>query len=225
MTKLALILTEECGIEFYTVAATGESGISVSGLAVLCGVTKQSISKLVSGVSAGKAMKALEAFIGTDIYLFEKGRFKKYGFEVTLLKWEFGKAILQHYYQQGRTTPKGAELLGMPIIMRKPRKEPRLRSSHKALEHACCKRLAKKENGLVEVQTLAGRIDVLTASELIEVKEVKGWKAALGQALVYGHYYPSHQKRIHLFGETQEIYLAMVEGHCSKYDVIVTWEA
>jgi hypothetical protein len=38
-----LIKFEQNGIEFYTVEATGESGISQSGLAKLCGVTRPSI--------------------------------------------------------------------------------------------------------------------------------------------------------------------------------------
>jgi len=76
--------------------------------------------------------------------------------------------------------------------------------------------------GTLEVRTLAGDIDLLTADEIIEVKQVKGWKSALGQVLVYGQYYPSHQKRIHLFGESQESYLLMVRKHCSKFKVVVT---
>lgn len=84
--------------------------------------------------------------------------------------------------------------------------------------------LAKELNGNREVRTLAGNIDVLASSQIIEVKEIKFWKAALGQVLVYGHYYPSHQKRIHLYGETQESFLKMINSHCAKFNVTVTWE-
>lgn len=84
--------------------------------------------------------------------------------------------------------------------------------------------LAKNLNGKREVRTLAGNIDVLASSQIIEVKEIKFWKAALGQVLVYGHYYPSHQKRIHLYGETQESFLEMINSHCAKFNVTVTWE-
>jgi hypothetical protein len=41
-----IIRSEENGIEFYTIAATGESGMSQSGLAILAGVSRQSIIKL-----------------------------------------------------------------------------------------------------------------------------------------------------------------------------------
>jgi len=84
--------------------------------------------------------------------------------------------------------------------------------------------LSRKLDGKREVTTLAGRIDVLTQTEVIEVKPVVAWKCALGQVLVYGDYYPSHQKRIHLFGETQESFLNMIRKHCGKRNVIVTWE-
>ena len=84
--------------------------------------------------------------------------------------------------------------------------------------------LSRKLEGKREVKTLAGNIDVLTSTEVIEVKEVKAWKAALGQVVVYGHYYPSHQKRIHLYGETQQDFLDMISSHCKRLGVLLTWE-
>ena len=51
-------------------------------------------------------------------------------------------------------------------------------------------------NGQREVNTPCGRIDILTKEQIIEVKEYKGWKAALGQILVYSNFYPEHQRRI-----------------------------
>lgn len=86
------------------------------------------------------------------------------------------------------------------------------------------KRLAKQLNGKREIATIAGNIDVLTTTEVIEIKEVKMWKHALGQVLIYGYYYPSHQKRIHLYGETQESFLNMIKSHCNRFNVKVTWE-
>lgn len=84
--------------------------------------------------------------------------------------------------------------------------------------------LAKKIGGKREVRTLAGNLDILTSSQVIEVKGIKAWKHALGQVLIYGDYYPSHQKRIHLYGETQESFLKMINSHCAKFNVTVTWE-
>jgi hypothetical protein len=84
--------------------------------------------------------------------------------------------------------------------------------------------IAIEEQGKREVPTLAGNIDVLTSGQVIEVKSVKQWKSAVGQVLVYGYYYPSHQKRVHLYGEAQESFLSMVEGHCARLGVVMTWE-
>ena len=75
------------------------------------------------------------------------------------------------------------------------------------------------------VKTLAGAIDILTATEVVEVKKIGSWKHAIGQVLVYGDYYPSHQKRIHLYGETQESFLTTIKKHCEKRGILVTWEA
>lgn len=60
-------------------------------------------------------------------------------------------------------------------------------------------RLFLRLGGQREVSTDDGVIDLLTDSEVIEVKDLSAWKCALGQILIYSEYYPSHSKRIHLF--------------------------
>lgn len=87
-------------------------------------------------------------------------------------------------------------------------------------------KLALSLNGQVEASSRSGRIDVLTETEIIEVKEITNWKSALGQILAYGIDYPSHAKRLHLFSSglisnrrQQEIIdVAM------NFDVVVTFE-
>jgi hypothetical protein len=86
-------------------------------------------------------------------------------------------------------------------------------------------RLAQALNGQTEVKTEVGRIDILTAREIIEVKAAPNWKHALGQILVYGNYYPYHQKRIHLIGEFSKTDLSKAMRQCQRYGVTVTWEA
>jgi hypothetical protein len=81
-------------------------------------------------------------------------------------------------------------------------------------EHPGCKR---------QVRTPVGIIDLLTPSEIIEVKTAKDWKGALGQVLVYGTQYPSHQKRIHLFGRVDGNTQLLIEQECARFDVVVTW--
>lgn len=84
-------------------------------------------------------------------------------------------------------------------------------------------RLHQQLGGLIEVTTPAGRIDLLTDSEIIEVKMVQDWKAAMGQVLAYGGFYPSHQKRIHLFGKLGNA-LASAESICQELNIFVTFE-
>lgn len=223
MNSLALILTEQSGVEFYTVSATGESGISISGLAILCGVTKQSISKLVSNLSAGKAPNRLKSLVGKDLYF--TGDYKIRGGKVTLVNIETAKAIVQYFYQSGQTTPQGASFIGMPPIEEKvriPKNQYKRTVLHS--EEWYAKKLQKLEGGKREVVTPAGNIDLLTSTHIIEIKAISGWKCAIGQILVYGHYYPSHQKRIHLFGDAHESFLELVCFHCTPMDIDVTWE-
>jgi hypothetical protein len=67
--------------------------------------------------------------------------------------------------------------------------------------------------------------DVLTESEVIEVKQGKNWKHAIGQVLVYKLYYPEHTARIHLFGGSiVTINRKTIEEHCEKLDVKVSWD-
>jgi hypothetical protein len=106
----------------------------------------------------------------------------------------------------------------------KVQKTQKTQKTNKGKEKEVQVKLSTKLNGQMEINTLAGRIDILTATEVIEVKSVNQWKAALGQVLVYGDYYPSHSMRIHLFGEIQESYLDMIKRHCEKRSVIVTWQ-
>ncbi|WP_414590161.1 hypothetical protein [Scytonema sp. PCC 10023] len=85
--------------------------------------------------------------------------------------------------------------------------------------------LRSQLEGLSEVITPTGRIDILTDTEIIEVKGVREWKSALGQILVYSALYPSHKKRIHLFGEAEELKkLPDIEAACLPFGVLVTGE-
>jgi hypothetical protein len=51
------------------------------------------------------------------------------------------------------------------------------------IELKIAKRLALKEFGITEFTIPNGRIDVVTADEIIEVKKASQWKHALGQVL------------------------------------------
>jgi hypothetical protein len=73
----------------------------------------------------------------------------------------------------------------------------------------------------IEVETESGFIDLLTEKEIIEIKNGKNWKHALGQILIYSLEYPKHAKIIHLFGiENDE----NINKKCKIYNVNVTYE-
>jgi hypothetical protein len=86
------------------------------------------------------------------------------------------------------------------------------------------KRLKSQIGGRAEVLTPAGLIDLLTPTQVIELKLAKNWKEAIGQILVYSAYYPSHEKRIHLFGECHSSMLDTIQGHCQRLNILLTWE-
>ncbi|MBN3899506.1 MAG: hypothetical protein HWQ41_30840 [Nostoc sp. NOS(2021)] len=84
-------------------------------------------------------------------------------------------------------------------------------------------KLANEIGGETESYTPNGLIDILTSSEIIEVKSGRNWKHALGQILVYSQHYPCLNKRIHLFGELPR-YLSGIKQTCQIYNVEVSWE-
>ncbi|MBE9018893.1 hypothetical protein C7Y66_10995 [Chroococcidiopsis sp. CCALA 051] len=98
-------------------------------------------------------------------------------------------------------------------------------SSNNNLECQIRNRLHAVLGGLTEVTTPAGRIDLLTEAEIIEVKAIKDWKAALGQVLIYSAFYPQHQKRLHLFGTASELEaLADIEAAVISFGIKVMGE-
>ena len=84
-------------------------------------------------------------------------------------------------------------------------------------------KLQVTKGGQTEVLTPVGKIDLLTSLEIIEIKKIPDWKYALGQILAYGHYYPSHQKVICLFGHSHTTYKEIIEDICLPHKVVVEW--
>ena len=211
-----IIRVEEDGVEFFTVAATGESGMSQSGLARLCGVDEGAVRKLlkVETIADQSQECRLTGWNYEDIYLLIST--KSTPKNVKLVHKQFALAVIKYFYAKGFCSLEGSKLIGMPFFKQK-RSQNRLESEYKA-------NLAKILKGKPEVPTLAGNIDLLTATEIIEVKRVKDWKHAIGQVLIYSAYFPKHRKRIHLFGEIDDLYLALISNHAEAFNIIVTWE-
>lgn len=89
-------------------------------------------------------------------------------------------------------------------------------------EHCIQVKMQKQLGGQTEVTTPAGRIDLLTETELIEIKNTKDWKGGIGQLLSYQTYYPSHKKRLHLFGQCTN--LSEIKAICLSLNIEVTVE-
>lgn len=88
-------------------------------------------------------------------------------------------------------------------------------------EKAIQLRLQEELDGKIEVNTPAGRIDLLTNADIIEIKEVSKWKHAIGQVLTYGLYHPSKTKKIYLFGETDQH--DIITYAASQYNITVVF--
>ncbi len=84
-----------------------------------------------------------------------------------------------------------------------------------------------KCNYQLEVPVSCGRIDILTDTEIIEVKEGCSWKGALGQILIYGHFYPDKKMRVHLFDVTPfkgDIDIKLIKTIYKKHNVELSYE-
>ncbi|CAM9824491.1 unnamed protein product, partial [Ectocarpus sp. 13 AM-2016] len=88
--------------------------------------------------------------------------------------------------------------------------------------------LALIVGGKIEQETPVGFIDVLSDTEVIEVKHYTLWKHGLGQVLSYQRHYPHLAKRLHLFAQIEckdtDKYLEKAKSTCDSFAVKVTFE-
>jgi hypothetical protein len=84
-------------------------------------------------------------------------------------------------------------------------------------------RMHQELGGDIEVHTIAGRIDLVTDTEVIEIKKIAHWKDAFGEVMTKGQFFPQHQKRIHLFGPSDKL-LATIVQMCAMAKINVTFE-
>jgi predicted DNA-binding protein YlxM (UPF0122 family) len=95
--------------------------------------------------------------------------------------------------------------------------------SSRSLEAQIRDRLHAEYGGAIEVQTSYGPIDLLTATELIEIKRIEDWKTGFGQVLAKSPAYPQHGKRLHLFGHSDRT-LRNVKACCREFEIVVSFE-
>ena len=79
------------------------------------------------------------------------------------------------------------------------------------------------KNYKTEVACAAGFIDVVTPKEVIEIKDIKSWKSAIGQAITYQLFFPKKTARIHLFGNKKSIDTNVIKEVCKSLGVRVTF--
>lgn len=94
-------------------------------------------------------------------------------------------------------------------------------------EHTIRDALSVRLGGTTEVVAEHGIIDVVTPTEVIEVKYVKKYLHAIGQILGYSETFPDKTRRIHLFGSVEELtpdLLMRVISLCDKHHISVTHE-
>lgn len=197
----------------FTVNEQGQAFASRRAVARLAGVDKSSIVRLLQNLGEGKTPEALKPFNGWENkemvpYEIAEAVLKYYGFEAPTRY--ISSLAATNYWRMQNIEP--------PTTIQQNR---RIKGTEKTVRD----KLWRQWGGEREIVTPAGNIDLLTSTEIVEVKSVKGWKSAIGQILVYGTYYPSHQKRIHLFGKCHESFLDLVSNHCKRFDIVVSWEA
>jgi len=302
---------ERDGVEFFTIDATGESGMSESGLARICGVTKQSINVFLRDLVTGKAdQNELEPLQRNDLWCqgkgittIEKSKIRN----LSIVRAEVCAQVIKHYaFHSRHKTPEAMFALekfatlgitgwiqevthwhGNPVprngivvdydtldtlieskldgtsyrVFFVLQKALRLRMelnadeimkraniSRSAYRNAVTKlgeikllpdwitiqrkahperdvrdRLQSQLGGKVEAYTKYGLIDLLTETELIEIKTIDRWKDAIGHILAKSNKYPTHAKRLHLFGPKDPI-LETIEEVCTPHSIRVTFE-
>ena len=298
-------------VEFFTIDDTGESGMSESGLAVLCGVSQQAINKLLrSLVTTNDEQNNLKVRLDGKIWLqprglsaLERGKItnlaivrakacaavvEHYAFEsryrtedATFAYRKFAELGITAWIQEitewhGNAIPKNGivtdfktidlllnkkldgtsyrvylilqkalrsrltltadEIMAKAEISRSTYTTAVTKLDELGLLPAWCKiqrknqpekivrdRLHAQLGGKVEAYTRWGLIDLLTATELIEVKIVSHWKDAIGHLIAKSRKYPNHQKRLHLFGY-EEPCLEHIEDVCQDCEIRVTFE-
>jgi transcriptional regulator with XRE-family HTH domain len=88
-----LIRVVEDSIEFFTVETTGESGMSESGLARLCGVTRKAVNNVLQSVSTSSCSDFLKVLQDIELTLSTSSEYKN----ASVLRDEVCTLILEWY--------------------------------------------------------------------------------------------------------------------------------
>ena len=298
-------------VEFFTIEATGESGMSESGLARLCGVDRKSVSNFIRNSGGNKNqhfdsetapsqysrvrpkgltseersyishLSFISASVCADVIAHYAFHSRHKTNEALFVYQKFAKIGISTWIQQithwhGNAVPKNGIVtdfntidtlmdkrldgssyrvylvLQKAIRLRMPLTADEImeragisRSAYTTAvtkldelsllpdwckiqrknqpERAVRDRLQSQLGGKVEAYTKFGLIDLLTETELIEIKVAHRWKDAIGHIVAKSEKYPNHKKRLHLFG-IQEPILDNIQDICDRLGIQVTFE-
>jgi hypothetical protein len=106
-----VLRAEESGVEYFTVVATGKSGLSITGTARSLGVSQQSITKLKKrvekAVTTEQLEQALQPLLGKDLTLTTGSNYKN----VTVLNSDTWAAFAEYYaFDAQKKTPEAADV-------------------------------------------------------------------------------------------------------------------
>ncbi|MEM6380295.1 MAG: hypothetical protein AAF705_19050 [Bacteroidota bacterium] len=101
MTNDNILRTEEKGIEYFTVIATGKSGMSQRGLARACGKRLSTLQNLIENILTDRRVpEKLKRFVGKNFRLTD-GIVNKDGKRVVTYNADFCFAAIKHYAIKG----------------------------------------------------------------------------------------------------------------------------
>jgi hypothetical protein len=85
-------------VEFFTVDATGESGMSISGLARICGVTSQSVEQLLKRLEQGRIRaETLKKFVSESLWVEVDGVPVRGEYNDKVVKDKVCAAVIDYY--------------------------------------------------------------------------------------------------------------------------------
>lgn len=185
-----------------------EVGRNIAFLKALGRATALPVDVLVQSTVTGPNHKSgtwVHPYIATHLAMWISTEF-----EIKIAKW-IGQARQQIFHMNEDFESSLATL--------------KARTGQEMVEACVRDRLAEREGGQVEVVCEHGIIDVLTPSDVIEVKRSNKYLHALGQILGYSESYPKHKKRVHLIMDSNEEELVSKAKHLyQKHGVEVTCE-
>jgi hypothetical protein len=99
---MEIIRKDEDGVEFYTIALTGQSGMSQSGLAKLAGVSRQAIIDLETTLVSRAPSEYLKSFVGEELTLVTSDPIVngKPAGNLRIYKSLYCAAVLKHYSRE-----------------------------------------------------------------------------------------------------------------------------